>query len=70
LGRLVQCALIAQRYSPYLKGYYEKVKKRRSTGKAIIALGPQVPGHRLSNAQIQMGVRRFPNLVLAQGTTE
>ena len=29
LGRttLVQCALIAQRYSPYLKNYYEKNKE-------------------------------------------
>lgn len=26
---LVQCALIAQRYSPYLKRYYEKIKARR-----------------------------------------
>jgi transposase len=36
LGRttLVQCALIAQRYSPYLKNYYER-KKSRGTGKAI-----------------------------------
>ena len=40
LGRtaLVQCALIAQRYGPYLKRYYEQVKPRRGTGKAIIAL--------------------------------
>jgi len=40
LGRttLVQCALIAKRYSPYLSRYYEGVKTRRGTGKAIIAL--------------------------------
>ena len=40
LGRttLVQCALIAKRYSPYLSNYYERVKARRGTGKAIIAL--------------------------------
>jgi transposase len=40
LGRtaLVQCALIAQRYSPYLKKFYEKTKARRGTCKAIIAL--------------------------------
>ena len=35
---LVQCALIAQRFSPYLKRYYENIKARRGTGKAIIAL--------------------------------
>jgi transposase len=40
LGRptLIQCALIAQRYSPYLKTYFEKMKSRRGTGKAIVAL--------------------------------
>src|SRR5262249_15872847 len=39
LGRtiLIQCALIAQRYSPYLKKYYERMKNRRGTGKAIVA---------------------------------
>lgn len=34
---LVQCALIAKRYSPYLHGFYEQVKARRGAGKAIIA---------------------------------
>lgn len=34
---LVQCALIAKRYSPYLHNFYERVKTTRGTGKAIIA---------------------------------
>ncbi len=34
---LVQCTLIAKRYSPYLNTFYEKVKAKRGTGKAIIA---------------------------------
>jgi transposase len=34
---LVQCMLIAKRYSPYLYQFYEKVKAKRGTGKAIIA---------------------------------
>ncbi len=40
LGRttLVQCALIAMRYSAYLRGHYERIKARRGSGKAIIAL--------------------------------
>jgi transposase len=40
LGRtaLVQCALIAMRYSPYLASYYARLKAARGTGKAIIAL--------------------------------
>jgi transposase len=35
---LVQCGLIAQRYSPYLKQFYERIKSRRGGGKAKIAL--------------------------------
>jgi transposase len=40
LGRttLVQCSLIAKRYSTYLSQYYERIKARRGSGKAIIAL--------------------------------
>jgi transposase len=34
---LVQCTLIAKRYSPYLHTFYERVKAKRGTGKAIIA---------------------------------
>lgn len=39
LGRttLVQCSLVAIRYSPYLRSFYDKIKNRRGTGKAIIA---------------------------------
>jgi transposase len=40
LGRttLVQCGLIAKRYSPYLLNFHERVKRRRGGGKANIAL--------------------------------
>ena len=34
---LVQCTLIAKRYSPYLQRFYERIKKKRRSGKAIIA---------------------------------
>jgi transposase len=34
---LVQCSLIAMRYSPYLKSFYNRIRERRGTGKAIIA---------------------------------
>lgn len=34
---LVQCSLIAMRYSPYLKRFHERIRQRRGTGKAIIA---------------------------------
>ena len=34
---LVQCSFIATRYSPYLKAFYDRIRARRGTGKAIIA---------------------------------
>lgn len=39
IGRtsLVQCTWIAIRYSPYLRSFYEHVKKKRGAAKAIIA---------------------------------
>jgi transposase len=46
LGRtvLIQCALIAKRYSAYLQRYYERIKSRRGTGKAIVALARKFLG--------------------------
>ena len=48
LGRttLVQCSLIAMRYSEYLQRFYQRIAKRRGNGKAIIALA-KVSGHYL-----------------------
>lgn len=39
LGRttLVQCTLIAIRYSPYLNAFYQRLKQKKGSGKAIIA---------------------------------
>lgn len=34
---LVQCGLIAMRYSPYLKQFHQRIRGRRGSGKAIIA---------------------------------
>jgi len=34
---LVQCALIAKRYSPFLSRFYERIQRRRGAGKAIVA---------------------------------
>jgi transposase len=41
---LVQCALIAMRYSPYLAHFYARIKAARGTGKAIIALARKFLG--------------------------
>jgi transposase len=69
LGRttLVQCALIAQRYSPYLKAYYEK-KKSRGTGKAIIALARKFLGIIYRTLKNKWLFEDFPNFVLAEAT--
>lgn len=34
---LVQCALVAIRYNPGLRSFYERIRRRRGTGKAILA---------------------------------
>jgi hypothetical protein len=59
--------LIAQRYSPYLKTYYEKMKARRVAGKAIVALARKVPGNHLPDAQEQLGLPRLPQLCIGGG---
>jgi transposase len=70
LGRtaLVQCALIAKRYSPYLANYYERIRGRRRTGRAIIALARkllEIIYHTLKNNWI---FQDFPNFVLREAT--
>ncbi len=67
LGRtaLVQCALIAARYSPYLQAYYRRLAATRGTGKAIIALARKFLGiiyKTLTNNWVFMD---FPRFVLA-----
>jgi len=68
LGRtaLVQCALIAQRYSPYLKRYYEQVKARRGTGKGIIALARKLLGIIYRTLKNNWVFADFPNFVLRE----
>lgn len=41
---LVQCALIAKKYSPYLAAFHERVKRRKGGGKANIALARKLLG--------------------------
>ena len=71
LGRttLIQCALIAQRYSPYLKTYYEKMKNRRGTGKAIVALARKFLGIIYRTLKNKWVFADFPNFVLAEEAT-
>jgi transposase len=70
LGRtiLAQCALIAQRFSPYLKSYYER-KKSRGTGKAIIALARKFLGIIYRTLKNRWVFKDFPNFVPAEEAT-
>lgn len=66
LGRtvLIQCALIAKRYSPYLKQYYERIKARRGTGKAIVALARKYLGIIYRTLKDNIIWEDFPNGVI------
>jgi transposase len=68
LGRtaLVQSALIAAQYSPYLKRFYEQVKARRGAGKAIIALAHKFLGIIYRTLKNKWVFEDFPNFVLAE----
>jgi transposase len=71
LGRttLVQCALIAKRYSSYLNRYYESIRARRGTGKAIIALARKFLGIVYLTLKNNWVFEDFPNFVLAEVKT-
>jgi transposase len=68
LGRtvLVQCTLAAKRYSPYLKQYYERIKGRRGSGKAIIATARKFLGIIYRTLKYEWVFADFPNFVLAE----
>lgn len=70
LGRttLVQCALIAVRYSPYLARFYHKVATRRGTGKAIIALARKFLGVIYNTLKNNWVFADFPNFQLAEAS--
>jgi transposase len=68
LGRtaLVQCALIAKRYSPYLDNYYQRIRGRRGTGRAIIALARKLLGIVYRTLKNNWVFEDFPNFVLKE----
>lgn len=70
LGRtaLVQSALIAANYSPFLKRFYERVKARRGPGKAIIALARKFLGIIYRTLKNKWIFEDFPGFVLAEAT--
>lgn len=66
LGRtvLIQCALIAKRYSEYLARYYERIKTRRGAGKAIVALARKFLGIIYQTLKNDWVFEDFPNFIL------
>ena len=68
LGRttLVQCTLVAIRYSPYLRNFYEKLKARKGAGKAIIATARKFLGIIYRTLKNKWVFADFPNFVLAE----
>jgi transposase len=70
LGRtaLIQSALIAANYSPYLKNFYERVKARRGAGKAIIALARKFLGVIYRTLKNKWIFEDFPSFALAEPT--
>jgi transposase len=68
MGRttLVQCTLVAIRYSPYLKKYYEQVKARRGHGKAKIAAARKYLGIIYNTLKNNWVFEDFNNFVLAE----
>lgn len=68
LGRttLVQCTLVAKKYSPYLSGFYERIKGRKGGGKAIIATARKLLGIIYRTLKNEWVFEDFPNFVLAK----
>jgi transposase len=69
LGRttLVQCTLVAIRYSPYLNGFYQRIKARKGSGKAIIATAKKLLGIIYLTLKNKWVFEDFPNFVLKAG---
>jgi len=68
LGRttLVQCALVAMRYSEYLQIFYRRIARKRGKGKAIIALAKKFLGVIYRTLKNDWIFEDFPNFVLAE----
>lgn len=68
LGRttLVQCALVAKKYSPYLQSFYERIRARKGGGKAIIAVARKFLGIIYRTLKNDWEFADFPNFVLVE----
>lgn len=68
LGRttLVQCTLIAIRYSPYLRKFYDRIKSKKGSGKAIIATAKKLLGVIYQTLKNDWIFEDFANFVLVK----
>ncbi len=66
LGRttLVQCTLIAMKYSDYILSYYARMKSKKGSGKAIIATARKLLGIIFDTLKNNWIFEDFPNFVL------
>ncbi|WP_203250207.1 IS110 family transposase, partial [Cysteiniphilum marinum] len=66
LGRttLVQCTLVAIRYSDFLRSFYEKIKAKKGSGKAIIATARKLLKTIYLTLKNNWVFEDFPNYVL------
>jgi len=62
---LVQCGLVAKRYSPYLSHFYEQIKLRRGGGKAKIALARKMVKIVYDTLKNEWVFDDFPSFTLA-----
>lgn len=69
LGRttLVQCTLVALKYSAYLKRFYLKKKAEKGAGKAIIATARKFLGIIYNTLKNRWVFEDFPNFVFTEG---
>ena len=61
---LVQCALVAKRYSPYLHDFHEKIKSKRGAGKANIAVARKLLNTIFYTLKNNWVFEDFPNFAL------
>lgn len=62
---LVQCALIAIRYSGYLNAFYRRIRDRRGAGKAIVATARKLLNIVYDTLRNRWVFEDFPNFVIA-----
>ena len=61
---LVQCTLVAIRYSPYLQRFYDRLKVKKGSGKAIIATARKLLGIIYQTLKNMRVFEDFPSFVL------